>query len=502
MFKISLSYIVHSVACNSIRSMTLKIRTYCLIIPYPSFSQFISLLLIYSFLLISGCSEKNLQPNILFIMVDDLGPEWISAYGAQDIETPNIDRLAKEGMLFTKAYSMPQCTPTRVTLLTGQYPFRHGWTNHWDVPRWGAGAHFDASLNLAFPRLFQEAGYATAAAGKWQINDFRVQPEAMVEHGFNDYAMWTGYESMNPPSAERYQDAYIHTREGSRTYAGLFGPDVYTDFLIEFMREHKHEPMLLYFPMALTHPPLIPTPHEPEAMGMHERHRAMVRYMDFLIGRLVQELNALQLRDNTYIFFTTDNGTSRGIEGTMNGRKIMGGKGSLGENGMRAPFIVSAPGQIPEGTINDALVDFTDLFPTLTELANLTIPDSIKLDGQSFTTSLHDPAIPGSRDWVLSMGFGPALLTEEGVVPVQSFTDRAVRDDQYKLWFENNQPTALFDLETDPGETINLIDSDSPAVQTARKRLLEIIRSFPKKDAAPRYLPLPPQPWDKTIADS
>ena len=110
-----------------------------------------------------SCSTPADRPNILFIMVDDLGPEWISAYGSESIETPNIDRLANEGMLFEKAYSMPQCTPTRVTLLTGQYPYRHGWTNHWDVPRWGAGAHFDPDLNLSFARLFREAGYKTAA---------------------------------------------------------------------------------------------------------------------------------------------------------------------------------------------------------------------------------------------------------------------------------------------------------------------------------------------------
>ena len=86
------------------------------------------------------------QPNILFILVDDLGTEWISSYGAAGIQTPAIDRLAAGGMRFTNAYSMPQCTPTRATLLTGQYPFRHGWVNHWDVPRWGAGVHFDRIL--------------------------------------------------------------------------------------------------------------------------------------------------------------------------------------------------------------------------------------------------------------------------------------------------------------------------------------------------------------------
>ena len=450
-------------------------------------------------LLSLNCSQApEIRPNLVFIMVDDLGPEWISAYGSASIVTPNIDRLAQEGLLFNNAYSMPQCTPTRVTLLTGQYPFRHGWTNHWDVPRWGAGAHFDADLNLAFARLFRDAGYKTAAAGKWQINDFRVQPEAMVAHGFDEYAMWTGYETLNPPSAERYQDAYIHTREGSKTYEGQFGPDVYTDFLIDFIKSNKEHPMLVYFPMALTHPPMVATPHEPDAEGIIGRHKAMTRYMDHLVGRLIDTFDALNLREKTYIFFTTDNGTSRGIDGQMNGRNVSGGKGSLGENGMRAPFIVSAPGVIPLGATTDILMDFSDLFPTFLDLANIPIPDSLTLDGHSFATTLQDPSAEGPRDWILSMGFGPARLTEDGVQPVKPFTDRAVRDHRFKLWVQNGEPSALYDLHNDPGETENLIDDAEPFHREAKESLEALIKSFPSTDAAPRYIPLPPQEWDKT----
>ena len=466
--------------------------------PFQSLLRSILTLLVLSALSLS-CQPPTAPPNILFIMVDDLGPEWISAYGSDSIETPNIDRLANEGLLFNKAYSMPQCTPTRVTLLTGQYPYRHGWTNHWDVPRWGAGAHFDPALNLSFARLFRDAGYKTAAAGKWQINDFRVQPDAMVAHGFDEYAMWTGYETLNPPSAERYQDAYIHTKAGSKTYEGQFGPDVYTDFLVDFIRSNQDAPMLVYFPMALTHPPMIATPHEPDAEGTIGRHEAMTRYMDHLVGRLVDTLDELNLREKTYIFFTTDNGTSRGIDGQMNGRTVPGGKGSLGENGMHAPFIVSAPGTIPQGTTTDILMDFSDLFPTFLDLAGIPLPDTLTMDGHSFAPTLHNPEIPGKRDWILSMGFGPARLTEEGVKPVQSFTDRAVRDDRFKLWVEDGEPSALYDLDLDPGETENLLDSQEPAHKQARKRLESVISSFPSTDGAPRYTPLAPQPWDRKV---
>ncbi len=200
------------------------------------------------------------RPNIVFILVDDLGKEWVSCFGADDIQTPNADRLARTGMQFDNFYVMPQCTPTRLTLLTGQYPFRHGWVNHWDVPRWGGGCHYDWNRNPCLARVMKNAGYATAVAGKWQINDFRVQPNAMTEMGFDEFCMWTGGEGGNSASDERYWDPHIHTKEGSRTLHGAFGPDVYTNFLLNFIEQKKDEPFFVYFPMALTHSPLVATP--------------------------------------------------------------------------------------------------------------------------------------------------------------------------------------------------------------------------------------------------
>ena len=200
-------------------------------------------------------STKEKKPNIIFIMVDDLGKEWISCYGSESIKTPNIDELAETGMQFNNAYSMAQCTPTRTSLLTGQYPYNTGWINHWDVPRWGV-CYFDWDKYTTFARVMKSAGYVTAAAGKWQINDFRIEPEAMKKHGFDDWCMWTGYEAKNPPSGKRYYDAYINTPEGSKTRNEKFGPDVFTDFIIDFMKENKENPMMIYYPMVLTHLPL------------------------------------------------------------------------------------------------------------------------------------------------------------------------------------------------------------------------------------------------------
>jgi len=437
------------------------------------------------------------QPNIIFIMVDDLGPEWLSCYGGEEMKTPNLDRLAEGGMRFTNAYSMPQCTPTRATLLTGQYPFRHGWCNHWDVPRWGAGCHFDSKYNISFARVLKSAGYVTAAAGKWQINDFRVQPDAMQKHGFDEHCMWTGYESNNPPSAKRYWDPYINTKQGSKTYKGRFGTDVFVDFLIDFMKRHKNEPMMLYFPMALTHGPLTTTPLDPNAESKVERHKAMVCYTDLAVGKLVKTLDELNIRDNTIVFFTTDNGTAKSMTARMNGRSVRGGKATLGEPGVREPFIVNCPGLVPAGVVTDALTDFTDMMPTFVELGSAKLPKEVVIDGRSIAKLILGKTKDSPRQWIMAMGFGAAKLTTDGVTPKMKFTDRVVRNKQYKLWVLDGRSARLFDLLADPAETNNLIDSTDPKVLAALGKLEAVVRSFPAEDAKPKYDPTPPQPWDK-----
>ena len=439
-------------------------------------------------------------PNLVLIMVDDLGPEWISAYGGEGIETPNIDKLAEGGLVFHNAYSMPQCTPTRVTLLTGQYPFRHGWTNHWDVPRWGAGCHFDPAHNLSFARLLRNAGYATAIAGKWQINDFRVQPDALALHGFDEWSVWTGGEGGNPVSNERYWDPYVYTSEAdSQTYEGGFGPDLFSDFLIDFVGRNRSRPMLIYYPMALTHGPLVTTPHEPFAESRLEKHKAMVRYTDFLVGRLVKALDDAGVRDNTILFFTTDNATARGIRGRLNGRMIQGGQGRLTENGPRQPFIVNGPGHVPAGAETHELTDFSDIFPTFCELAGVEVPSDLEVDGKSIAGLLLGRETSGPREWILAMGAGAAVLDERGVRGVTEYAPRVIRGKRYKIHVHNTEIRELYDLELDPAESRNVLESQQPEHRGALARLRAVAAGLPSRDARPRYDPLPPQPWDVTV---
>lgn len=448
-----------------------------------------------------GAEEQGIKPNILFIMVDDLGKEWISCYGAEDIKTPHIDALAAGGMKFHNAYSMPQCTPSRTTLLTGKYPWRNGFVNHWDVPRWGVG-FFDwkQKENTTFARLMKDLGYATCAAGKWQINDFRIEPQAMKKHGFDDWAMWTGYESGNGPSGERYQDAYINTPEGSKTYKGMFGPDIYAKRLIDFMSQHKDEPMCLYFPMALTHTPLIATPDEPNAKSPIEKHKAMVRYTDKLVGRLVKALDELGIRNRTIVIFTTDNGSTGGITGTLNGHRVNGGKAQETEAGVCEPFIVNCPGLVPSGTETDALTDFTDLLPTFVELGGGKVPDDLIVDGLSIAPVMLGKEKDSSREWIMALGHHPAKLDAKGIRGKKDFASRVIRDKRFKVWIDENKAIIrLYDLKEDPWEKTNLLSSNLPKHKKALQKFQTVLDSLPEKDARPLYEPRAPNSWDKKL---
>ena len=208
----------------------------------------------------------------------------------------------------------------------------------------------------------------------------------------------------------------ISTRlKGSRTYEGEFGSDIYTDCLIRFMKKHKDEPMCLYFPMALTHTPLVKTPDDPDASTPVERHKAMVRYTDKLVGRLVKTLDELKIRERTIVIFTTDNGSTRGQVGTRNGVKVKGAKAQEIEAGICAPFIVNGPGMVPAGVESDALSDFSDLLPTFVELGGGTIPKGLTIDGVSIAPVLLGKSKDSPREWILAMGHGAGKLDDKGV---------------------------------------------------------------------------------------
>lgn len=228
-----------------------------------------------------------------------------------------------------------------------------------------------------------------------------------------------------------------------------YGPDVYTDFLIDFMKEHKDRPFLAYYPMCLTH---YPKRNEPAPKDRpHLTFAEMVASMDEMVGKLVAALDRLELRERTLIIFTADNGSPTSEVSLLGDRKIKGGKAKLTDNGTRVPLIANCPGTVPAGKTNDDLIDFSDFLPTLASLTGADLPQDVTIDGQSFTPQLRGQA-GDPREWVFTEWSGKAW----------------VRDKRWKLYHRG----MLHDLRHDPEERHPLPRDEA---QDVRQRLGKVM---------------------------
>jgi arylsulfatase A len=412
-----------------------------------------------------GAEENSHRPpNILLIMADDVGREVLGCYGGTSYATPHLDRLATNGMRFTHCYSMPVCHPTRICLMTGRYPFRFraGW------------GRFPKEATT-FAHVLREAGYATAVAGKWQLVLQKTNPDHPQELGFDQSCLFGWHEG------PRYHQPYIWQNGQRRTDVekpDVFGPDVYCDFLIDFMTRHREQPFLAYYPMALCHEisdDFQPVP-PPAPNGKYQDFREMAETMDAIVGRLVAALDRLALREQTVILFTTDNGSPARylthveqrsgrivrhhapVVSLMHGREIRGGKGSLTDAGTRVPLIANWPGTIQPKQEVDDLIDFSDMLPTLAELAGARVPEGLDLDGHSFAGRLKGKG-PGPREWVFC----------------EHKNQKWVRTRDWKLYGDGR----LFDMRDAAGQERPLTeDQQSAEAKAARKRLEQALGSL------------------------
>jgi len=359
---------------------------------------------------VSAEPDEDTRPNVLLILVDDLGLECLSEYGGTSYATPHIDQLAAGGMRFDYAFCTPVCTPSRVELMTGLYPFRTGW----DVGIWTRN-YEERLVDPALPsigRVMQAAGYATAVAGKWQLCHFERSPDHAEELGFDEYCLWTYRLQSQGAVDHRFWKPSVWESGAKDTEVErdeLYGPDLYCDFLIDFIERHQDQPWFAYYPMALVHRPYTATPdtvldvaatlaEAPEkAEDSLERFGDNVAYMDRIVGRLTAALERLELRDETLILFTADNGTDARITSLVGTLAVRGGKTQLTELGAAVPLIASWPGVIQPGTVNADLIDFTDILPTLADVAGSRAPDGG--DGRSFVPQLRGER-GHPRDWI------------------------------------------------------------------------------------------------------
>jgi len=410
---------------------------------------------------VTTMAVETSPPNILFILADDVGSEVLQCYGGESYATPRLNQLAREGIRFEHAYTMPVCYPTRTCLLTGQYPFRL------DSPEWGAFPEAAASRTLA--QLLKRAGYRTAIAGKWQLALLGEDPTHPHRLGFDEYCLFGWHEG------PRYYQPHIRQNGKLRQdVRDRYGPDVYCDHLIEFMQQRSKRPCFAFYSMALCHAVTndLDEPVPVGADGRYQNFSEMVTAMDERVGRMLDALDEGGLTSNTIVVFFSDNGSPhKNIDGARgetlienlvvsrrHGKDVPGGKAQLSDAGTRVPLIVRWPGQIAADELTDQLVDVSDFLPTLLEIAGAAIPKDITLDGQSFAGLLRGEVGPVRR-WVFAEHKDQAF----------------VKDDRWKLYDDGR----LFDLASDPDEQRALDHAAvNDEVQTAHSALLQAFASL------------------------
>ncbi len=435
------------------------------------------------------------KPNVVLILLDNCGQEWFDCYGSDEHRTPNIDALASGGVRFEHCYTFPVCGPSRIQLLTGRYPYHTGFRMHHDAALYGGGG-LDPRREVVLATPFRNAGYATAISGKWQVNNLYDEPDVLAQHSFDEQCVWPGsidrdrissedcdrfqaailardvdtLSSLNHFIESRYWDPVV-LRNGKREVVrGKFGPDVFQEFAVEFIRKHRDEPFFLYYPMVLTHGQsfsehVVATPkNRGVELSEHDMFGDMVEYADSQVGQLVATLDELKLRERTLVIAAADNGSEPSLVASRHGRPARGGLYQLTEAGSDVVLIANCPAAISGGrTIK--LADFTDIYPTICDYANVACPQGVTLDGHSHAAVLRGQSDPQPRQWIYNQ-FGKR---------------RVVRDERYKLYSTGE----LFDVETDREEQHDLAESVDPQIATARKNLEAVLASLPSDVAPP-----------------
>ncbi len=443
--------------------------------------------LVFAVALHAGAACAADRPNIVLILADDLGYETLGSYGGTSYRTPNLDRLAASGMRFNHAYATPLCTPTRLQLMTGKYTFRN----------WVAFGILDPR-EQTFGHHLRAAGYATCMVGKWQFTSYDPPDYPGAERrrgigmhprdaGFDEYSLWhTGHTEVK---GSRYANPVIFQNgEFLKDTEGRYGEDIWTDQIGDFIKRHRDRPFFVYYSMALTHDPFVPTPDSAEWRNPSKRLQAdhryfkdMVEYADKMVGKVTAQIDESGLREKTLILFLADNGTLPSIVSRMGERSVRGGKGLMTDAGTRVPLIASWKGTTPPGTVSEDLIDSTDFLPTLAEAAGYSFPASVVADGKSFLPQLRGQK-GKPREWVF-MHHDPRPAWDKDRFSLERFA----RDQRFKIYDDGR----LFDVAADIFEESPLFPgSDTKETKAARHRLQRVLDSMkPFRQFSPDEVP-------------
>lgn len=446
-------------------------------------------LFVASVLLATPPTQAATKPNIIFILTDDLGWTDLGCQGSKFYETPNLDRLAREGMRFTQAYSAcTVCSPTRAALMTGKYPARLHITD------WIAG-HVRPTAKLKVPdwqmrlpleertiaEALKEGGYATACIGKWHLGGPEFFPD---RQGFD--VNLAGCQRGQPPS---YFSPY-----GIETLAdgpkGEFLSDRLTDEALKFMEQNRSKPFFIYLPHYAVHTPLMGKPEvvakyqrkaDPHNPQRNAKYAALIESVDDSLGRILQKLDELKLADDTVIFFNSDNG-GLVLNNVTSNLPLRAGKGSQYEGGVRVPLIVKWPGVTQPGSLCEAPVITPDFYPTMLAIAKLKPARRQVIDGESLVPLLRQTG-PLRRDAIY---WHYPHYHPGGATPYS-----AIRAGDWKLIevFED-QHVELYNLKDDVSERTDLADRLPKKAAELRAKLVAWRKSVGAQ------LPLPNPKYD------
>jgi arylsulfatase A-like enzyme len=437
-----------------------------------------------AFILICGFSasaDEPRKPNIVFILADDLGYTDVACFGSKYYETPNIDRLAEDGMRFTSGYTCgPNCQPTRAALMSGQYGPRTGIYTVGGIDRFNWQSRplrpVDNVTELPLEKItvadtLKKAGYATGMFGKWHLgSDARHHPS---KRGFDEAIESAGvhFNFKTNPRTDYPQGQYL--------------ADFLTDHAVDFIKRHRDQPFFLYLPHYAVHAPhqakkeLISKFKDKPPVGGHKdpAYAAMIASVDESVGRVVATLDKLGLTENTLVIFSSDNGGVGGYqraglnkEGITDNAPLKGGKGMLYEGGVRVPYIFRWKGKIAPGTKNTTPINSVDLYPTLVELAGAERPHDYTLDGESYAPLLTGAKQELTRDAIFwhFPGYLGASAGQWRTKPAGS-----VHAGDYKLieFFEDGQQE-LYNLKDDIGEEHNRAKQNPEKVKELHAKLI------------------------------
>jgi arylsulfatase A-like enzyme len=448
-----------------------------------------------------SATPANSHPNIIFVLVDDMGWGDFSCFGDKAIETTNIDRLAAEGVRFEQFYvNAPICSPSRVALTTGQYPMRWRITSYLDNrgenERRGMAQWLDPTAPT-LARTLHDAGYATGHFGKWHMGGQRDVSDAPLITAYGFDASLTNFEGLGPRMLPLL-DAY----DGKPAQKYALGSDTlghgeihwekrdqitasYTEAAIEFINQAqlRKQPFYVNVWPDDVHSPFFPPKDRRGNGSKRARYLGVLKTMDEQLGKLFDRVrNDPDLSDNTLILVASDNGPE---DGAGSAGKFRGKKGMLYEGGIREPLIAWSPSLISKEntakTNTTSVLAGIDVAPSLLKIAHVTQPEGVSFDGEAFDDVLLG-ASERSRTEPLFFRRPPDRPThpEEGNLP-----DLAVRSGNWKLLCEyDGSKPQLYDLATDPSETTNVASSQTQTVEQLTDDVVQWNKSMPADKGA------------------